>query len=118
MPTDKRPKTIEIVGRGSSEVSTSVDELDQIGIADLRKAQIEYLRSTKELREGYARKTFAFLWAWSTGIFVVLILSGFSFFGFGLPKTALYILVGSTTVSAIGLVALVGQGLFRVPHNK
>jgi hypothetical protein len=43
----------------------------------------------------------------------LVVTQGFHIRGFDLPETVLAIVVGSTAVSAIGLVGLILQGLFR-----
>ena len=70
------------------------------------------LEANRELRWRYARWVFFYLVIYSTFVGFVIIISGFHVFGFTLSPSVLEFLVGSTAVSAIGLVAAVVAGLF------
>lgn len=71
------------------------------------------LRVNRKLRWKYAKWVFCYLVSYSTAVLVLLILAGFQILGFELPGEVLGFLVGSTAVSAIGLVLAVTTGLFR-----
>lgn len=84
------------------------------------KAETER-RDPKSVRAGmmepYAKKVFRYLRWYTISVGVILILHGFRIFGFHLPDMTLSILVGSTAVSAIGLVRSIVNGLFG-PHPE
>ncbi|XYK78760.1 MAG: hypothetical protein ROO70_13295 [Labrenzia sp.] len=69
-------------------------------------------RTNRRLRWKYARWVFCYLVSYSSIVGIFLICAGFKIFGFTLPDTVLEFLVGSTAVSAIGLVLAVTTGLF------
>lgn len=75
------------------------------------------MRRTAKLREESAKAVYKYLVSYSLFSALVIALQGFHLFGFLLPDTALCILIGSTAVSAIGLVAIVLRGLFP-PQTK
>lgn len=66
----------------------------------------------------YARMVFGYLCAYTALSFAALILSGLRFHGFNLDAFVLKIVVGSTAVSAIGLVGLVIRGIFGALQSK
>jgi hypothetical protein len=70
-------------------------------------------RVNRRLRWKYARWVFCYLVCYSIFVGGVLIISGFGICGFVLSETVLSTLVGSTAVSAIGLVLAVTTGLFK-----
>jgi hypothetical protein len=82
--------------------------------ANLAEANLD-LKANRTMRLDYANKVFAYLVAYSIFAGLVLACSGWKFLGFVLPEIALTALVGSTAVSAIGLVGIVVTGLFRAP---
>lgn len=69
-------------------------------------------RSRREMREDYAKKIFYYLIGYSIGAFTLLMLNGFQVRGFHISDVPLTAIVGSTAVSAIGLVGFVVNGLF------
>lgn len=69
-------------------------------------------KANRRLRWKYAKWVFQYLVGYSIACFILLVLHGFSLW-FTLPESVLDFLVGSTAVSAIGLVAAVVTGLFR-----
>jgi polyferredoxin len=85
-----------------------------------KRAAIEGLRednrnkqANRALRWKYATWVFVYLICYSLFAAAMLLLHGFQLFGFVLPDVALGALIGSTAVSAIGLVASVVTGLFK-----
>jgi hypothetical protein len=70
-------------------------------------------RVNRKLRWKYARWVFCYLVSYSVFVGGVLILSGFGILGFVLSEAVLSTLVGSTAISAIGLVLAVTTGLFK-----
>ncbi len=80
--------------------------------------QIEDSKANREMRSKYAGWVYYYLVGYSVSCFVLLLLSGSKSVGFSLPETVLDFLVGSTAVSAIGLVYAVVQGLFNSKSSK
>lgn len=70
------------------------------------------LKINRKLRWKYASWVFCYLVCYSAFVAILLILSGFKICGFTLQDSVLEFLVGSTALSAIGLVAAVVHGLF------
>jgi len=95
---------------------------------DLLKRQIEYLKAQTDdlkqmtgLRTKFADKVYWFLVCWSGAMFILVSLSALKRYGFQdfeIPNTVLTVLVGSTTISAIGLVGFITKGLFSVSESK
>lgn len=85
-----------------------------------RKAKVAGLQqdwrdkeANRKLRNEYAGKVFDYLLAYTFGAFILILLEGSGIGGFDLPDAALVVVVGSTAVSAIGLVGFVVSGLFK-----
>lgn len=70
-------------------------------------------KSSRDLREKYAKHVYLYLIGYSTAAFLLIVAHGFRLFGFNLEMPVLALLVGSTAVSAIGLVGIVVKGLFK-----
>lgn len=70
-------------------------------------------RVNRKLRWKYARWVFCYLVCYSIFVGSILTLAGFGICGFVLSEAVLSTLVGSTAVSAIGLVLAVTTGLFK-----
>ena len=73
----------------------------------------ENSRQNRELRKKYARSVMIYLFFYSLFVAAMLVMSGYSVYGFSLPDSVLEFLVGSTAASAIGLVLAVTHGLFK-----
>jgi hypothetical protein len=69
--------------------------------------------STRTLRERYAKRVFVYLVCYSISAVAILGLQGWHVAGFQLHDGVVGVIVGSTAVSAIGLVGIVVRGLFR-----
>ena len=82
------------------------------------KAELKQRLSTKAAIDGllapYSNKVFVFLCSYGVAAFILLLLNGFHLHGFSLDTTVMSFVVGSTAVSAIGLVGLVIRGIFGV----
>lgn len=76
---------------------------------------LEDQKANRKMRFKYSTWVFAYLVCYSLFVGVLLILAGTKFKDFHLDDEVLKFLVGSTAVSAIGLVAAVTTGLF---HKK
>jgi len=96
---------------GDSESSAS--EADILEKAELHEQNIINLRHYRQLRKKYAEWVYLYLVGYSLAVFLLLLLDGFSCFGFSLPSTVTTALVGSTAAAAIGLVYAVTHGLFK-----
>lgn len=70
-------------------------------------------RSTRGLREATANRVYWYLVGYSGWSGFLLLLHGSKYNGFSLDTPVLSLLVGSTAVSAIGLVGIVVKGLFK-----
>ncbi|WP_294591786.1 hypothetical protein [uncultured Rikenella sp.] len=89
----------------SRELSSDRDEyLQQL---------IEDLKHYRKLRNRYAGCVFVFMCFWAVIMFSMLFIKGFLGQCFTLSDTILTTLVGGTTVSVIGLVGFMMQGLFH-----
>ncbi len=71
--------------------------------------------SFRGLREKYAGWVYKYLVGYSIACLGLLSAHGAKFNGFALPEAVLTALVGSTAISAIGLVLAVTHGLFKPP---
>jgi hypothetical protein len=85
----------------------------QIENAALR-SRLETKAAIDSLLGPYSNKVFAFLCCYGLAAFILLLLSGFQVAGFTLDPAVMSFVVGSTAVSAIGLVGLVIKGIFGV----
>lgn len=70
------------------------------------------IRVNRRLRWRYASWVFKYLVIYSFFVGLIVVLDGFGIFGFSIGESVLEFLVGSTAVSAIGLVYSVVNGLF------
>lgn len=69
--------------------------------------------SFRSLREKYAGWVYSYLVGYSSVCALLLTADGWKWWYFDLPDSVLEYLVGSTAVSAIGLVLAVTHGLFK-----
>lgn len=83
-----------------------------------RRADRKDREQLTEIKKSYADRSFKFLCLWSIGVFVLFLFSGFKLWSFKLPNTVLSVLAGSTTVSVVGLFAIIGKGLFNNTSHK
>ena len=89
----------------------SDEERDQIE-GDRLRAQIDDLIQDRQQRKTYATRLFWLVVGWFGVVGLIVGLHGFRFWSFELPVAALATLVGSTTVSLVGLFAVVARYLF------
>jgi len=73
------------------------------------------LEDQRKLRNWFTKICTIFLVIWCFVIVVVALLSGSNCVPITVPDKVLMILAGSTTAGIIGLVAIVGRGLFKSP---
>lgn len=71
-----------------------------------------------KMRRRRAQAVYWYLVGYSLFTAAVIVLQGFRYKGFRLNETALSIMIGSTAVSAISLVAIVLKGLFPIHAKK
>lgn len=83
----------------------------------LSQARIDDVEADRELRKTYANRILRFLEWYAGGVGGLVVLDGFHFFWFHLEKEVTATLVGSTAISAIGLVGFIARGLFRPPSS-
>jgi len=104
---------------GVSKVSdkTEPDTNDVLEVSKLddqvRREEIENLRSDRALRKKYADRILQFLEVYALAVFVLLIADGAGSNSFDIPENAIITLVGSTAIAAIGLVGFIAKGLFK-----
>lgn len=96
----------------------------------VRKLQNENaeLELNIELKKQYSNNIFAFMCVWTIFVFIIIFLDAFTYtpektsllyekdISFDISDNVLVTLIGGTTISVIGLVGFVIQGLF--PTNK
>lgn len=122
--TVPRESAVEVLdGRADAEAKAIASEkYDEIERSRHRAETQTILESNRDLRVNrklrwkYAKWVFCYLIWYSAAVLALLVLSGFGLFGFTLPDNVLGFLVGSTAVSAIGLVLAVTTGLFNNKH--
>lgn len=77
-----------------------------------RKERIRHLEQERELRKEYSDRLFELVCWWLVAVLAVVFLQGMSGGRFQLATWTMNILVGSTTVSIVSLVAIVATSLF------
>ena len=87
----------------------AMDTLERKGIEENLRNQV----ASRQMRFDYSRWVFRYLVGYSVFVGITVVLSGYKIYGFELPDVVLGALVGSTAVSAIGLVLAVTTGLFN-----
>lgn len=107
----KESRTVEF-GLNAEEAIDIENHKDKL-IAERIKDIIHY----RELRKQYANRVFIFMCIWSGVTFLVLMLKGLMGRQFELNDTVLVTLTGGTTISVIGLVGFIVQGLFNSNHH-
>lgn len=87
----------------------------------------EDVKANRELRKEYASKVYVFMCIWCGLVFLIVILDALTYtptngslkdLSFQLSPPVLTTLIGGTTVSVIGLVGFMMQGLFRSNGSK
>lgn len=98
--------------------SADEDRTFQAGKIDLLKEQITDVAHYRDLRSKYASRVFGFMWIWAAFVLVILLIRGFFPNCFTLSDVVLTTLVGGTTISVVGLVGFMMQGLFHSNNSK
>lgn len=96
---------------GHDITSSEEDSAQRIAIED-RREDLENKKQNRNQRKSYANRLFWFLYAYMGLVFLVLLLCGFSLFGFNLSDTVLVALITTTTANVIGIFAFVVHYLF------
>ena len=107
MPSSDRDDSVDSQ-QYSDEFAKKISQAERLR----SQADAERTRAITELIKPSAQQAFNFMRYYCGGVFILLILDGFSFFGFSLPDNALNFLVGSTATTVIGLVGMVLTGVF------
>ena len=85
---------------------------------DLKEEELRARQDERNLRRSYANRVFGFLITYCAFVGFCILAQGFKFGGFGLDRYVLAALVGSTSISAIGVVSSVVRGLFLLNSNR
>lgn len=119
-----RPSDLEMAIAESVEKSKPTDSSDDEA-CDLERnrerllsEQIKDIVHYRVLRGKYGNRVFVFMCIWSGLTFALLLLKGFLGQQFELNDSVLVTLTGGTTVSVIGLVGFIVQGLFNSTHSQ
>lgn len=102
--------------KGHDITSSEEDSAQRIAIED-RREDLENKKQNRNQRKSYANKFFVFLCVYMGLVFLVLILCGFSLFGFTLSDTVLIALITTTTANVIGIFAFVIHYLFPTKNS-
>ena len=93
-------------------MSNGTDEFLELRKLQQAEVEIASKESDLNLRRKYANSLLVFLFAYFGFVAAILIACGFAVCGFELPDGVLYVLVGSTPISAVSVVAVIARGLF------
>jgi hypothetical protein len=96
---------------GPVEKKNQRDRLDELECEKAEEINAN-IRTNRDLKIKYAQRAYRYLCMYSVAALGLLIASGFEGSGFSLHWSVLVTLVGSTAISAIGLVRQVINGLF------
>ena len=111
--------TTDKIRINTSELPQSPDAKYAFELADCYARQADFWnKELVDLRKRYSTKVFIFLCAWSGVVISIVLLAGFSAWGFHISDTVLSILLGTTTVNAIGVVWSVIRGLFNADRKQ
>lgn len=94
-------------------------EQETLNKKNVVESQIKTEDQDREERLKYGDRAFYLVVSWLIAVGVVVVLHGFKVCGFSLSDPVLVTLVGSTTVSVIGIFLIVANYLFpRTPREK
>lgn len=96
-----------LIGELSADNESLKAEIDRL------KGESDFEKIRAKLLGPYANRVYVFLVTYCIFVGAVLLLQGFSVWGFKLSDTVLAVISGSTAASAIGLVGFVVNGLFK-----
>lgn len=101
------------IKRLQAELADSSHEAEKKSLAIKRlQAKIADLDQDRDQRRTYANRLFWLVAVWLVVIGLIVLLHGFSHVPFTLSGAVLTTLIGSTTVSVLGLFAIVANYLF------
>lgn len=102
--------------KGHDITSSEEDSAQKIAIED-RREDLENKKQNRNQRKSYGNKLFVFLCVYMGLVFLVLLLCGFSLFGFTLSDTVLIALITTTTANVVGIFAFVVHYLFPTKNS-
>ncbi len=107
------PRDIEEVESRHPDARSGLAEEEEQSLADARqRSDIADRDQDREQRKAYARRLYWLVVVWLVVVGAILIVQGFAYLDFKLPVEGLTTLIGSTTISVIGLFAIVANYLF------
>lgn len=112
MPNSKKPSLAD--AKKLVENISEEDDRDRLANAALKGEFVKTEIHTRSLREKYSVWVYRYLVGYSVAALAIILMHGFKLGSFQLDPTSLALIVGSTAVSALGLVGIVARGLF--PH--
>lgn len=84
-----------------------------------QKAVVKSIEADTAARGTYANRIFCLVLGWIMAVFLVLFLEGYRWFGWQpLPEHVVITLVGTSTISILGILASVIAYIFRVPKSS
>jgi len=111
--TEQQLEVVQSTDVEPSEDSKALEEVDFF--SRQQEAELTSFRQDVEERKKYAHRTFCLIAAWLVGVFILLLLQGFSGINqksFVLDKTVLLAVLGSTTINVLGIFITVMHYLF------
>ena len=113
-PAEKQRKRPSL-SRAKDKVAAVLtpDDLDKSAARTVDAEAVADRKQVRDLRESYSQRVFWYLVAYSSAALLLVFLHGWRVLGFQLDTVVLSLVVGSTAVSAIGLVGIVVKGLFK-----
>lgn len=122
------PQASDIINKIIAEDAQSVPQTDKNSVRSLfvaeqsalynqqieaLKEEIKDIQHYRDLRKKYADRVFVFMCIWCGMVFSILIINTIAPEYFHADTSVLCTLIGGTTVSVIGLVGFMMQGLFH-----
>ena len=95
------PETLELYRKGESD-------LEQ----ERERAELDDIIQDRDQRKKYSNRLFWLIAGWLISVLLIVMLHGFSWSSFELSTAIITTLIGSTTVSVLGLFAIVANYLF------
>jgi hypothetical protein len=115
---DASPISVKDIGVGQPAQPVADPQTEE-ELTDLRQKMQEaqlasFIQNTQE-RKRYAERIHRLAVGWVIALFVVIFLQGSKLWGFQLPDSVLWTLVGSTTAGVLGMLGVVVAYLFKQP---
>lgn len=102
----------DVPGEEDGEALQSSEEEERALQRAHHRQKIEDLTQDRAQRKRYGDRLYWLVLGWLVATGLILGLHGFEVCGFALPVAALTTLIGATTISVIGLLAIVARYLF------